>query len=61
MTGLDTLDAYQLISQAGTAPVGNVCDPNYTMLAKLEKKYLGQATAYDGMHARLRETARSVS
>jgi acetamidase/formamidase len=61
MTGLDTLDAYQLISQAGTAPVGNVCDPNYTMLAKLEKKYLGPATAYDGMHARLRETARGVS
>jgi len=59
-TGLDTLDAYQLISQAGTAPVGNVCDPNYTMLAKLEKKYLGGADAYEGMHARLRETARTI-
>ena len=61
MTGLDTLDAYQLISQAGTAPVGNVCDPNYTMLAKLEKKYLGGAGAYEGMHARLRETARAIT
>jgi len=58
LTGLDTLDAYQLISQAGTAPVGNVCDPNYTMLAKIEKQYLRGTSAYDGIHARLRETAR---
>ncbi|MFI5896581.1 acetamidase/formamidase family protein [Actinoplanes sp. NPDC051513] len=61
MTGLDTLDAYQLISQAGTAPVGNVCDPNYTMLAKVRKKYLGGVDAYEGIHARLRQTAREVS
>ena len=54
LAGLDQLDAYQLVSQAGTAPVGNVCDPNYTLLAKLEKKYLGNAPAYEGMHARLR-------
>ncbi|WP_433306012.1 acetamidase/formamidase family protein [Actinoplanes sp. CA-030573] len=59
LTGLDVLDAYQLLSQAGTAPVGNVCDPNYTMLAKVDKKYLGGgATAYEGMHARLRAEAR---
>ncbi|MFF5076100.1 acetamidase/formamidase family protein [Actinoplanes sp. NPDC000266] len=54
MTGLDVLDAYQLISQAGQAPVGNVCDPNYTMLAKVDKRYLNHPTAYDGIHARLR-------
>jgi amidase len=54
LTGLDVLDAYQLISQAGEAPVGNVCDPNYTMLAKVDKRYLGAATAYDGVHGRLR-------
>jgi amidase len=58
LTGLDPLDAYQLISQAGEAPVGNVCDPNYTMLAKVAKRYLGSATAYDGVHERLRATAR---
>ncbi|MEV4350454.1 acetamidase/formamidase family protein [Actinoplanes sp. NPDC049596] len=57
LTGLDLLDAYQLVSQAGQAPVGNVCDPNYTMLAKLPKQYLRGATAYDGMHARLRARA----
>ncbi|GAA2579758.1 acetamidase/formamidase family protein [Winogradskya consettensis] len=58
LTGLDPLDAYQLISQAGEAPVGNVCDPNYTMLAKVAKRYLGSANAYDGVHERLRATAR---
>jgi acetamidase/formamidase len=57
LTGLDVLDAYQLISQAGTAPVANVCDPNYTMLAKLQKKYLPTASAYEDVHARLRSTA----
>jgi acetamidase/formamidase len=57
LVGLDVLDAYQLVSQAGEAPVGNVCDPNYTMVARIDKRYLGGATAYDGVHARLRETA----
>jgi len=57
LTGLDVLDAYQLLSQAGRAPVGNVCDPNYTMLAAVQKRYLGGPTAYDGTHARLRAAA----
>jgi amidase len=55
LLGLDDLDAYQLVSQAGLAPAGNVCDTNYTMLGKLPKSLLGRATAYDGLHARLRE------
>jgi acetamidase/formamidase len=55
--GLDILDAYQLVSQAGEAPVGNVCDPNYTMVAKVAKAYLPGAVVYDGIHARLREVA----
>ncbi|MEV7628629.1 acetamidase/formamidase family protein [Actinoplanes sp. NPDC089786] len=57
LLGLDQLDAYQLISQAGQAPVGNVCDPNYTMLARVDKRYLGPALAYEGVHGRLRATA----
>jgi amidase len=57
LTGLDVLDAYQLLSQAGRAPVGNVSDPNYTMLAAVQKRYLGGPTAYDGTHARLRAAA----
>lgn len=55
LTGLDTLDAYQLVAQAGEAPVGNVCDPNYTMLARLDKAYLGGRVPYGGVHARLRQ------
>jgi len=58
LTGLDELDAYQLVGQAGEAPVGNVCDPNYTMVAKVAKRYLGAGTAYQGTHDRLRAIAR---
>ncbi|GGL20912.1 acetamidase/formamidase family protein [Mangrovihabitans endophyticus] len=55
LTGLDTLDAYQLVAQAGTALVGNVCDPNYTMLAALPKHLLPDpTTVYGGVHQRLR-------
>jgi acetamidase/formamidase len=54
LTGLDTLDAYQLVSQAGTAGVGNVCDPNYVMTAAIAKQHLGPRPAYAGVHARMR-------
>jgi len=60
LTGMDELDAYQLVSQAGEAPVGNVCDTNYTMVAKIAKQYLGGATAYDGVHAQLRQIAATL-
>ncbi|HET6482006.1 MAG TPA: acetamidase/formamidase family protein [Actinoplanes sp.] len=56
LTGLDALDAYQLVAQAGTAPVGNVVDPNYTMLASLPKHLLRGADLYGGTHERLRAT-----
>ena len=57
LTGLDTLDAYQLVSQLGLAPAANVCDPNYTMVAKLPKWSVKDARAYGGVHARLRAAA----
>jgi len=57
LTGWDTLDALQLVSQAGLAPAGNVVDTNYTMVAKLPKRFLPGAVAVDGVHDRLRETA----
>ena len=57
LLGLDELDAYQLVSQAGLAPAGNVVDTNYTMVGKLPKAVLGGAVAYDGMHDRLRAVA----
>lgn len=59
LTGLERLDALQLVSQAGLAPVGNVVDTNYTMLAKLPRSVLGGAQAYDGLHARLRDIGRA--
>lgn len=58
LCGLQTLDAYQLISQAGRAPIGNVCDPNYTVLAAIDKALLPQSqAAYRDAHARLRDIA----
>lgn len=57
--GLDPLDAYQVLTQAAEAPVANACDPNYTVVSKIRKRYLpgGGAGAYDSAHARLREVA----
>jgi acetamidase/formamidase len=54
---LDTLDAYQLITQISESPVANACDPNYTVLAKARKEYLPRGDAYGGVHTRLREAA----
>ena len=51
--GLEQLDAYQLVSQIGQAPVANVCDTNYTMLAAAPKRFLPANEVYGGVHARL--------
>ena len=55
--GLDPLDAYQLITQAVESPLANVCDPNYTSVAKMAKQYLPPAPAMDGAHDRLSDLA----
>jgi acetamidase/formamidase len=57
LTGLSTLDAYQLVSQAALTPVANVVDTNYTVVAKLPKSLLRGAVAYAGTHTRLRAAA----
>jgi acetamidase/formamidase len=57
--GLDPLDAYQLLTQAVESPLANVCDPNYTSVAKIAKRYLPRATPMDGAHARLAALAAS--
>ena len=57
LTGLDNLDALQLVSQAGLAPTGNVVDPNYTMVAKLPTRVLNGATVFDGIHEQLAAVA----
>jgi acetamidase/formamidase len=54
LTGLSTLDAYQLVSQAALTPIANVVDTNYTVVAKLPKTVLHGAVAMRGTHDRLR-------
>ena len=55
--GLEALDAYQLLTQVSESPVANVVDPNYTFLTKVRKEYLPRVDTYDGVHARLRDSA----
>jgi hypothetical protein len=38
--GFDKLDALQVLSQVGRCRVGNVVDPNYTVVAKYPRNYL---------------------
>jgi acetamidase/formamidase len=59
LCGLDPIDAYQFVTQAVESPLANVCDTNYTSIAKMPKRYLPKP-AYDGVHARLRELAASL-
>jgi acetamidase/formamidase len=53
--GFEQLDAYQLLTQVSESPVANVCDPNYTFLTKVAKRYLPRVDPYRGTHATLRE------
>jgi acetamidase/formamidase len=58
LCGIDALDAYQLVTQAVESPLANVCDTNYTSIAKFPKRYLPAGVgAMDGYHGRLRELA----
>jgi acetamidase/formamidase len=57
--GLHPMDGYQLVTQISESPVANVCDPNYTFIAKLNKQYLPDRTVYGGVHARLRDMGRA--
>ena len=52
--------AYQLVSQAVESPLANVCDTNYTSVAKLRKQWLPDRTGpLTGVHDRLRDTGRA--
>lgn len=55
--GFDRLDAYQLVTQISETPVANVCDPNYTVVAKAPKRYLPGDPVYGGARGRLQEVA----
>jgi acetamidase/formamidase len=55
--GFEKFDAYQFLTQVSESPLANVCDPNYTCLAKVPKRYLPTAAAYTGTHAKLKDVA----
>jgi len=38
--GFDKWEAWQVNSQVGTMRIGNIVDPNYTVIAKFPKKFL---------------------
>lgn len=53
--GYEMMDAYQLASQVGEADVVQVVDPNYTVVAKIPKKYLpANIKPFDGMHHKMK-------
>lgn len=58
--GFAELDAYQFATQAVESPLANVCDTNYTCVARIRKEWLRRRETYRGLHARLRETAEAL-
>lgn len=53
--GLSLMDSYQLVSQAARSRIANVVDPNYTIVAKVPKRFLpADVTWMAGTHERLR-------
>ena len=57
-SGLSLTDSYQLVSQASTMRIGNVVDPNYTVVAKIAKRYLPPHEWMMGAHEKLCDTGR---
>ena len=55
------MDTYQLVTQASRSPIANVCDANYTIVAKMPKRYLPADTGWMGdAHERLRRIGAAV-
>ncbi|GAA4919822.1 acetamidase/formamidase [Actinomycetospora succinea] len=61
LLGLDRLDAYQLLTQVSLAPLANVVDTNYSAVTKVSKTLVPGLRPLDGLHADLRERARSLT
>jgi hypothetical protein len=58
--GISELDASQVATQAVESPLANVCDTNYTCVAKIRKEWLPARETHRGMHAQLREIAATL-
>ncbi|MBY8885093.1 acetamidase/formamidase family protein [Streptomyces sp. PTM05] len=59
--GLEELDAYQFLTQAVESPLANVCDTNYTAVAKIRKEWLPPGIPHRDLHRRLRATAAELA
>jgi acetamidase/formamidase len=60
-TGLSIMDTYQLVTQASRSPIANVVDANYTIVARMPKRYLPQDVAWmAGTHEKLSRVAEAV-
>lgn len=58
--GFSELDAYQFATQAVESPLANVCDTNYTCVAKLRKEWLPARETHRGLHTELRGRAAAL-
>jgi acetamidase/formamidase len=60
-TGLSIMDTYQLVSQAARSRIANVCDANYTVVAKVPKQFLPKDIPWmNGVHQKMRARAKAV-
>jgi acetamidase/formamidase len=60
-TGLSIMDTYQLVSQAARSRIANVCDANYTVVAKVPKQFLPKDIPWmNGVHQKMRSRAKAV-
>ena len=57
---LEPMDAYQLLTQISLVPVANVVDTNYSVVTKVAKSLLPEGSAFNGIHADLRQRARQL-
>src|SRR5256886_7278991 len=60
-TGLSPMDTYQLVTQASSSPIANVCDANYTIVARMPKRFLPARDWMHGVHGRLRAIAEEAT
>ncbi len=59
--GLSVMDAYQLVSQVAKTHVANVVDANYSILAKIPKRFLKSGvTVMHDTHAKLRKLSQAL-
>jgi hypothetical protein len=58
--GFSEPDAYQFATHAVESPLADVCDTNCPCVAELREEWLPARETYRGVHARLREAARTL-